>query len=393
MSKSTGALPSISARALNRAMLARQGLLARQPVSAEAMLKHLIGLQGQVHNAPYVALWSRLEQFAVSDLEALLTSRRAVRATLMRVTLHVALAEDYLAIRPLLDSTTLRLFKSNHLKPLKGADLDEVRAASRMLLDRETLSPVALGRQLATRWPEAKPIDLSMPARFLEPIVHVPPAGLFGATHPPELTSARRWLGKRKAAPMPMETLMRRYLAAFGPATGNDFNTWSGLSGGARVLDAMRPELVSFRGPDGRELFDLPEAPRPEEATEAPVRLLPDYDNVLLGYADRSRILPAGAWQGLWRANGLRPAFTVDGMVRGSWKLTLGKSGARIALSPFARLRRREEAALQREAEALLGTVAPGQKVAVDFAAAPVAKRKDPARGDGRGLRVIRRNG
>jgi len=284
------------------------------------------------------------------------------------VTLHVAMADDFLAIRPLIQVGAMRGFRTNHLKLLKGADLAEVLAASRELVDAGTLAPKELGTRLQKRWPDVAPVDLSMPARFLEPVVHVPPAGLFGATGAPELTSARRWLGKSPGAAMSREALMLRYLTAFGPATGKDFNTWSGLTGGAATLEALRSRLVTFSAEDGRELFDVPDAPRPGEEVPAPVRLLPDYDNVMLGYADRSRILSPEGWKGLWRANGLRPAFTVDGFVRGSWKLAIGKQTATIAFSRFFPLRRRDEADLRGEAKALLANVAPGRKTEVSFA-------------------------
>jgi hypothetical protein len=361
--------PSISDRALNRATLMRQGLLAREAVSVEAMLHRLIGMQGQVQNAPYIGLWTRLEGFVAADLEALLKDRRAVRATIMRSTLHVALAEDFLAVRPLIDPVTLRTFRGNHVAPLKGADIDAVRKASRVLLDAGALRPRALGEQLQARWPEVDPIALSMPARFLEPVVHVPPAGLWGATGMPELTSARRWLGREPGEPIGLEALMLRYLAGFGPASGSDFNAWSGLTGGSAVLERLRPRLVSFAAADGREVFDLPDAPRPPEDTPAPVRLLPDYDNVVFGYAERGRILSPESARGLWRNNGQRPAFLVDGSVRGCWRLTSTAKTARLELSWFTPLRRRDEADLRREGMAMLKALLPGRAAEIGIAA------------------------
>jgi hypothetical protein len=361
--------PPISNRALNRATLARQGLLERQAAGPVEMLRHLIGLQGQVPNAPYVALWSRLARFRPADLEALLVEREAVRATLMRATVHVALAEDFFAIRPLIQPIVARVLRSNHLKPLKGADPEEVAAAGRQELDAEALVPAELGRRLQARWPDIGAIDLSMPVRLLEPLVHVPPAGLFGRAGAPALTTARRWLGEKDVAPIDPEALALRYLKAFGPASGADFNAWSGLGGGAALFERLRPRLVTFATEDGREVFDLPEAPRPDEATPAPVRLLPDYDNVILGYAERGRILSPEAWKGLWRSNGLRPAFLIDGVVRGNWKLTLGKGTARADLFWFDSLSRGEAAALRHETERLLADLAPGRDVAVTLGA------------------------
>jgi len=360
--------PPISDLELNRATLARQGLLERQRMSAAAMLTHLIGMQGQIHNAPYVGLWSRLVDFRAGELETLLKEKQAVRATMMRVTLHVATTEDFLAIRPLVDGIARRGLRANHVKPLKGADPDAVHLAGRKLVDKEALAPAEIGKRLADRWPEVKPIDLTMPVRFLEPLVHVPPAGLFGATGAPKLTTAKRWLGRSPAAPIDLDALMLRYLKAFGPASGNDFNTWSGLTGGGAILERLRPQLVTFTDSTGRALFDLPDAPRPGGEVEAPVRLLPDYDNVILGYADRRRILSPEAFADLWQGNGLKPAFTVDGFVRGSWKLTIGPATATVRFTPFEKLRRRDEAALQREAKALLAALAPGRTAEISFA-------------------------
>jgi len=367
MARNSNIAPPISNRALNRATLARQALLVRESVSAFDMVDRLIGLQGQIHNAPYIGLWSRLENFRVGDLEALLLNRKVVRATLMRVTLHVATAEDFLAIRPLVDPIAWRGFRTNHLKPLKGANVEEILDASRRLLDAEDLVPAALGERLRERWPEVGAVELSMPARFLEPVVHVPPAGLFGATNAPALASASRWLGRGPGEPIEVEALALRYLRAFGPASGNDFNTWSGLTGGSAVMERLRSRLVSFAGMDGRELFDLPDAPRPDESIFAPVRLLPDYDNVMLAYADRTRVLSPEAQKGLWRANGFRPAFTVDGFIRGSWKLAIGKEMAGIDFTCFEPLRRKDEADLKREAKALIKAVAPGRKAEISF--------------------------
>ena len=367
MARNSTTAPPITDRALNRATLARQGLLARESVSAFDMVERLIGLQGQIHNAPYVGLWSRLENFRIADLEALLLNRKVVRSTLMRVTLHVVTADDFLAIRPLIDPIAWRGFKTNHLKPLKGADVEEILAASRRLLDAEDLAPAALGERLRERWPEVGAVELSMPARFLEPVVHVPPAGLFGATKAPALATASRWLGCGPEKPIEIGALVLRYLKAFGPASGNDFNTWSGLTGGAGAMERLRPQLVSFAGADGRELFDLPDAPRPSEDTPASARLLPDYDNVMLGYADRSRVLSAESQKGLWRANGFRPAFTVDGFIRGSWKFVIGKEAAKLDFTCFEPLRRKDEADLTREAKALIKAVAPGRKAEITF--------------------------
>lgn len=348
-------------------MLARQGLLARQPLDADAMIAHLIGLQGQLHNAPHVGLWSRLVHYRAADLEALLDSRAVVRASAQRLTLHVMASEDFLGIRPLLDGAAERLFRSNPRKALGDADVDAIRAASRVLLDAEALTAQQLGERLALRWPGLDPIALSMPARVLEPLVHVPPAGFWGTTGAPRLAGAGRWLGREPGPPMPIEGLVRRYLAAYGPASGADFSAWSGLTGGAALLAGLGDALLRFTGADGRLLFDLPDAARPPPEMPAPARLLGDYDGALLGYAQRTRLLAPEFAPLLARPNGMRAAFLVDGMVRGSWALRRDGGTARIEATCFGPLDARERRALAGEAEALLADLMPGITAEVVF--------------------------
>lgn len=352
--------PVLSDRALNRAMLARQMLLERRHISVAEVLAHLIGLQGQNHNAPYVGLWSRIEGFAVSDLEILLQERKAVRGTLMRGTLHVALAEDFLAIRPLLQPVLERIFNANHKKRLPGADIAEIRRLGLALLDEEALSAGALGKKLAEAMPGHAANEMGMAPRILDDLVHVPPAGLWGATGAPLLRTARSWLGRAPGEGMAMTELVRRYLAAFGPASKADFTAWSGLRG-AEAFEQLRPDLMVFAGEDGRELFDLPEAPRPDADSEAPARLLADYDNILIGYAERSRIADPRHLTHVMTINGIfNPTFTIDGFVHGLWKLTTGPTPM-VTLRWFLPLRRKDEAELRREARSLLATFADGK--------------------------------
>jgi hypothetical protein len=352
--------PVLSNRALNRAVLARQMLLERQAVGVQEVLRLLVGLQGQNHNAPYFGLWSRIEGFSIGDLETLLKERKAVRGTLMRGTLHVAMAEDYLAIRPLLGPTLERIFNANHRKRLPGADIEAIRQLGRDLLDKEALSAGALGKKLAESMPGHNPTEMGMVTRILDDLVHVPPAGLWGATKAPTLRTARSWLEKEPGEGMALTELVRRYLAAFGPASKADFTAWSGLAG-AEAFEAMRDELVVFAGEDGRELFDLPEAPRPDADMPAPARLLADYDNILIGYADRARMADPKYLTHLMTINGIfNPTFTVDGFVHGLWKLTSGDS-SKVTLRWFMPLKKKDEAALTREAKSLLDTFAGGK--------------------------------
>jgi hypothetical protein len=188
----------------------------------------------------------------------------------------------------------------------------------------------------------------------------VPPAGLWGATGAPLLRTARSWLGREPGDGVAMTQLVGRYRAAFGPASKADFTAWSGFPG-AEAFEHLRPQLMVFAGEDGRELFDLPEAPRPEADSAAPARLLADYDNILIGYANRSRIADPKHLTHVMTVNGIfNPTFTVDGFMRGLWKLTAGKAPV-VTLRWFLPLRKKDEAALRREARSLLATFTGGK--------------------------------
>ncbi|HEY4202833.1 MAG TPA: winged helix DNA-binding domain-containing protein [Devosiaceae bacterium] len=360
--------PLLDNRALNRATLARQMLLKRQEMSVEKALEHLIGLQGQTHNAPYVGLWSRLEHFTIADLEKLLNARDAVRATLQRGTLHVTTARDYLAMRPLLQPLMKRIFAGNFGKQLRQVEVDEIRDAGRRLLGHTAMSASAIGKALGERWPDEDSTALGMVMRHLEPLLHVPPAGLWGATKAPKLMMAKAWLGREPGKGMTLKALVLRYLEAFGPASKVDFTAWCGITA-SDAFEDLRSRLAVFRSDDGRELFDLEDAPPLEVDAEAPARLLAAYDNVILGYAERGRIIDPRLFGHVATRNGIFfPTFTVDGFVRGIWKLVPGDAPV-VELRWFEVLSAKDRAALTLEAQLLLQCFAAGSRGEVRFAA------------------------
>jgi hypothetical protein len=200
-------------------------------------------------------------------------------------------------------------------------------------------------------------------AQFCLPLVQVPPRGLWGKAGAARVTTMEAWL-KKKPKGMPPAKLLLRYLAGFGPASVMDAQAWSGLTKLAPVFEALRPKLAVFRSADGRELFDLPDAPRPDEGTPVPVRFLPVYDNVTLGFANRDRIVrldisPPRALP----LNGQVRAFLVDGFVTGFWKIVEEKGVATLLLEPFRPLTKKEMTALTAEARALMKFAEPAAEV------------------------------
>lgn len=346
---------TLSLRALNRATLARQALLERARLEPQELIECLGGLQAQAPNPPYVALWARLASFQREELTRLLEQKRVVRSALMRGTLHLATAQDYLAFRPLIQPVLTRGHKGAWGKFLQGLDPMEVATAGCTLLAEMPLTSNDLGKRLQKQWPEYDPKALAQAVRNFGSLIHVPPAGTWGAHPNPRLTPAAIWLGKTRTPEGSLEALALRYLSAFGPASAKDLGTWCGLTGLSPVLEALRPQLQSFRDESGRELFDLPDASRPDPETPAPPRLLSEFDNLLLSYADGSRILAPEHRRAVMTVNGLVSAtILVDGFVCGTWNLERGKGRALVRVSPFAALRKTDRAALEAEGQRFL---------------------------------------
>ena len=300
-------------RALNRALLARQSLLERRSMTAIAAIEHLVGLQAQAPLAPYVALWSRLVDFDPADLSKAIIERRAVRTSFMRATIHLVSARDALCLWPIVQPVLERGFRSSVFgRNARGVDLAEVLAAGRALLEERPRTSPQLRSLLVARWPDIPPDSLTFAVGYLVPLVHVPPRGGWGTTGPIARTTTEGWLGRPLERDPAPDAMVLRYLGAFGPASVMDVQAWSGLTRLREVVERLRPGLRTFRDARGRELFDLPDAPRPDPETPAPPRFLPEYDNILLGHADRTRIIPSGrgdpAGAGKRRDDGLDPA-------------------------------------------------------------------------------------
>jgi hypothetical protein len=251
-------------RALNRATLDRQLLLGRSPLRPLGAIEHLIGLQAQVPKSPYLALWTRLDGFRLEDLTALIHARRVVRIALMRSTIHMVTARDCLGLRPLMQPVVERgVWTGTFGRRLAGINRETLAITARALVEEQPRTFNDLGKLLRARWPGRDALALAMAARALVPLVQIPPRGLWGLGGLAAHTSVETWLGKRRGAKLPLDRMVLRYLAAFGPAGVRDMQAWSGLTRLREVAERLRRKLRTFRDERGQELFDLPDAPRP----------------------------------------------------------------------------------------------------------------------------------
>jgi hypothetical protein len=347
----------LSARRLNRATLGRQLLLAREPLDVAAAVRRVAALQAQEAASPYLGLWNRLAGFDPADLDAAFADRTVVKATLIRLTLHVVHVEDYPAFHnamvPSLRASRLhdRRFTTSGLT-IADADallphLLEFATRPRTKAEVEDLLEARLGDRNPRAW---------WALRTFAPLWHAPAGGpwSFGPRSsfvaaavqlPPERWEASvRWL-------------LRRYLEAFGPASVADFAQFTMLTRAVArdALGALAGELERLEGPDGSELFDVPGAPLPAEDTPAPPRLLPMWDSILLAYLDRSRVVPPDYRRLVTRNNGdVLPTLLVDGHVAGVWRPVEGG----IEATAFHRLPGEAWAGLAAEAGALTAFLA-----------------------------------
>jgi hypothetical protein len=348
----------LTRRALNRALLDRQLLLERSTMGTLNAVEHLVGLPAQAPNPPYLGLWSRLRDFAVADLSDLVTSRQVVRTALMRSALHLVTSRDCLGIRPLVQGGQEREVLAVWGEKLAGADPKEVARAGLQLVNQTPRTFAELGAALGERWPAATPAALIAAVRVGVPLVQVPPSGMWGTQGQPSYTSAEHWLG-RPQRPFSLEDLIACYLAAFGPATVEDIEEWSGLPGLHEVTSRLGNRLVRLRDEYGVELFDLPDAPMPDPDMPAPVRYIAEFDAVVQSHADRIRIMSDADRRAVFAVNGVVPGTVlVDGYVTGTWKITRQRGAATLVVRPFTQIPTRDTHDLTEEGMRLLAFAA-----------------------------------
>jgi hypothetical protein len=363
MTKSrTTKAPFLDIRALNRATLARQLLLRRSALAPLDAVSHLLGLQAQNVQPPYYALAARLDGFRPRQLSALMADREVARIVTLRSTLHTHTADDCLALRPFVQPARdreLGQFRAG----LTGVDLGVLAAVVRESVEGEPRTMAQLRQALSARWPDADPRALAVAARCTLPLVQVTPRGLWGRSGQVALTTAEHWFGRPASTAPEPESVILRYLAAFGPASVKDMQTWAGLTRLRDAFERLRPRLLVFQDPSGTELFDLPDAPRPDPDTPAPPRFLPEFDNLLLSHADRARVVPPAYRGRHWRGNQPYRTLLVDGFLAGLWKLEASVLVIETFAEP-ARSRRDEVAA---EGERMLRVLHPDTPYDIRF--------------------------
>ncbi|MEU3609649.1 winged helix DNA-binding domain-containing protein [Streptomyces sp. NPDC035033] len=352
-------LPPVSRRALGRATLARQLLLRPSPLGPEEAVHHLVGLQAQNTKPPYYALAARLDGFRPERLSSLMESRAVARMVSLRSTVHTHTARDGVALRRLVQAGAvdreLRAFR----KGLVGVDLDRLAALATAYVEERPRTPKELRVRLLREWPDADPQALTVAARCLLPLVQVTPRGLWRRSGQVALTTAEAWFGGPDDGAAAIDETVLRYLGAFGPASVKDMQTWCGLTRLRPAFERLRPRLLTLRDEDGTELFDLPDAPRPDENVPAPPRFLPEYDNLLLSHADRRRVVPEAYRTRVWTGNQAHRTFLLDGLLAGIWHLEETAARTTLTVEPFGRITRADRAALTAEAERILRLTVP----------------------------------
>jgi len=351
----------LTTRRLNRALLARQALLQREDDDASAMTARLIGLQAQEPAPPFVGLWSRVAGFRREDLLAALHDGRIVRATAMRGTIHLLTAADYARHRMALQPVLRTALQLPHLRAVQEeADLDAVLGLAHRLLTAEPRPISALREPLHDAFPQLDGHAAAQVARMLLPLVQVPTPG-----HPDGFRGNAAFAPAERLVPEPLtpegppHELIRRYLAAFGPATAADATKWSGLTGMRAILEDLG-DVVTFADRHGRTLYDLAAAPRPPEDTSAPVRFLPRFDNALLSHADHERLLDPVHRPHVFTVNGIIHGVVLhDGFAVAVWEPEITTDRAVIRIAPFGRLSRRAAASIGAEGRRLLRFLAP----------------------------------
>jgi hypothetical protein len=345
---------TLTRKALNRALLARQMLLARVEISPVTAIEHLVGLQAQQARPPFVGLWSRIAGFEREDLRSPLKSHQVVRATLMRCTLHLMSAKDYEAFRPVLQPALSGAMRAVLRDRANSFDLDALLAEARRVFAERPRTFTELRAELLKLFPEADERAMGYAVRTHLPLIVVPGEHEWGFRADAAFALTGDWLGRPLERDSRPHALALRYLAAFGPASASDLQAWSGLAGLAPLLNELRPQLRVFRDERRRELFDLPDAPRPPEDTPVPACFVADFDNLILSHADRTRIIADEHRSVVITKNAqVLPTFLVDGFVAGTWKLSRSRKMAALTLSPFAPLSPATRSELAAEGERL----------------------------------------
>lgn len=350
-------MTTLSQRGLNRATLARQFLLERADVEPVRAIESLTALQAQSARSPFIALWSRIREFDADSLRRAIDRRKVVKSTLMRSTLHLTSARDYTLFRPALHASLVSLAAGMLRGRMQDVDVDLVVKAVRGFLADEPRTFAEIFTLLEERFPDADVRALGYTARLHVPLVQIPAETRWSfPASPARFGLAEEWLGKTVPSDGPAKALVLRYLGSLGPATVADISNWTGLRGVREVVDGLN--VLRFRNEDGKEVLDLPDAPRPPADTPAPVRFLPEFDNIVLSGADRSRFMTKEQQRAIFTNNlAYAATFLVDGQVAGAWRVD--RKRKTLVVEPFATPKKATRDAVADEALALASFLDP----------------------------------
>ncbi|HCT78132.1 MAG TPA: winged helix DNA-binding domain-containing protein [Micromonosporaceae bacterium] len=356
-------MKTLARRALNRTLLERQMLVQRTSQAPLKVIEHLVAMQAQEPNWPYVGLWTRIAGFKHDDLTSLLDERSVVRSTMLRTTQHLASSNDFGWLRPVVQPSLDRTVRSPYFaEQTTGLDLAELTAIGRELLGDRTLTRREFGKLVAERFPDRNGRIVAGAVELQTALVHPPPSSTWGSwgNRPVSVAPAEFWLGRPMESAPSAQTMILRYLASYGPASVMDIQAWAGLTKLREVVQEMRSQLRVYRDENGKELFDLPEAPLSDPDLPVPVRFMPAYDNLILSHADRARVISDEDRKQVITGSLVRPTFLVDGFVHGTWTL----KDSTLLITPYRPLSKVDTKAVLAEAEHLL-TFIGGQNIAV----------------------------
>ncbi|MDZ4770920.1 MAG: winged helix DNA-binding domain-containing protein [Chloroflexota bacterium] len=345
-------MTSLPLRALNRTFLQRQHLLRPADMTPMAMTAHLLGLQAQVNNPPYIGLWTRLQTFERDALTEALRARQIVRAAAWRSTLHLMTAADYLALRRAFEPALIKGLNAFFGTRARALDVPLVVDVARQIYEDAPRTQAEIRTILLESFPDNDPDALAYCARSYLSLVQVFPGGTWSKGGSPAYAAAESHLSASANPDYAIMPVFRRYLAACGPASIMDFQTWTGMTRLKGVIESHQGEFRLYTDANGVALYDLPEMAIVEADTPAPIRFIPEYDNVLLSHSDRNRILADADYRKVFlSAARVLATVLVDGFVAAAWRVDRDKKRLILTIAPFAALT--AEVTTQIEAEAL----------------------------------------
>jgi hypothetical protein len=352
----------LSLRQLNRATLQRQLLLERHDMNVVETTERLMGIQAQVNNPPYIGLWTRLNAFDKETLSQAMRDRQIVRAPLLRSTLHLFSADDYMRFRSTIQPALTKGYNSFFGTRQANIPLQQVLETAEKAMKTQVLTTSKLKELLFTIAPNADSDALAYATRTFLALVQVPPSGFWGTGVNYEYTLAEDYLGK-PMLPEDLLGLFKRYLRAFGPASIKDFQFWVGITKLQDMLKGIKDQFTVYKDEKGTELFDLPDLQIPEGDTPAPIRFMPEYDNLVIGHDSRVRVLADEHYKRVFlSAARVRSMILVDGFVAGAWKIDKTKGQIVLSIEPFVMLDNSTQETLEVEGQRLMKFVEPNGK-------------------------------